>query len=81
MVRSTTGKIYRVIAWRVGGEGRKRLACRYPRDLGIAGDRIVISIWAGHDADAVQLNEQLPPTGQPDYVVDAAARAYRNLHR
>jgi biofilm PGA synthesis protein PgaA len=59
----------------------ERLAREHPDDLGVAGDRIVILTWAGRDAEAAQRYEQLPPGDRPDYVIEAAARAYRNLHR
>jgi biofilm PGA synthesis protein PgaA len=59
----------------------ERLARQNPADLAIARDRIVISTWAGRDADAVALYEKLTTQEQPDYVVESAARAYRNLHR
>ena len=58
-----------------------RLGTQNPRDLGIARDRIVISTWAGRDSDAVRLFEAMPAADQPDYLVEAVARAYRNLHR
>jgi biofilm PGA synthesis protein PgaA len=59
----------------------ERLARQNPADLGIARDRVVISTWAGRDTDAVGLYEQLPAGEQPDYVIEAVAHAYRNLHR
>jgi biofilm PGA synthesis protein PgaA len=59
----------------------ERLAHQNPTDLGIARDRVVVSIWAGRETDAVGLYEQLPAGEQPDYVIEAVAHAYRNLHR
>jgi biofilm PGA synthesis protein PgaA len=59
----------------------ERLARQNPADLAIARDRVVISTWAGRDAEAVALYEKLPAQEQPDYVVESVAHAYRNLHR
>jgi biofilm PGA synthesis protein PgaA len=59
----------------------ERLARDDPGDLGIARDRVVISVWAGRDGDAARLYAALPHEGEPAYVIAAGARAERNLHR
>jgi biofilm PGA synthesis protein PgaA len=54
---------------------------KYPDDLGIAGDYVAVLSWAGHDSEAVAQYRALPQGEQPDYVLDAAAHSYRNLHQ
>ncbi|MDR3448502.1 MAG: poly-beta-1,6 N-acetyl-D-glucosamine export porin PgaA [Alphaproteobacteria bacterium] len=56
------------------------LHAKYPDDAAISGDEITVLSWAGRDSEAVALYTSLPE-GQPDYVLDAAAHSYRNLHR
>ncbi|MDE1902031.1 MAG: poly-beta-1,6 N-acetyl-D-glucosamine export porin PgaA [Alphaproteobacteria bacterium] len=55
---------------------------KYPDDAAITGDYVVALSWAGRDADAVKLYAALPQNADvPDYVLDAAAHSYRNLHQ
>ena len=54
---------------------------RYPADNGISGDYVAVLSWAGHDTEAVALYRTLPQDDQPDYILDAAAHSYRNLHQ
>ena len=57
----------------------ERLRQNDPADIGATHDFIVVSVWAGHEAEAVQAFATLGPGPQPDYVIDAAAHAYRRL--
>ncbi|HYM01595.1 MAG TPA: poly-beta-1,6 N-acetyl-D-glucosamine export porin PgaA [Stellaceae bacterium] len=59
----------------------EELARNDPRDKSVSWDLIVILTWAGKDAEALQLFERQAKDDTPEYVVEAAARAYRNLHR
>jgi len=54
---------------------------KYPDDTDITGDYVAVLSWAGKDADAVKLFATLPQDNQPDYILDAAAHSYRNLHQ
>jgi biofilm PGA synthesis protein PgaA len=58
---------------------------QYPDDFGIAADNVAVLSWAGRDADAVKEYRALVSTNAqgdvPDYVLDAAAHSYRNLHQ
>ncbi len=56
-----------------------RLRRAHPKDIGVARDFIVVSVWAGRESEAVKAFEALPSGPQPDYVVDAVALAYRRL--
>jgi len=57
----------------------ERLRREHPADLGVAGDLIVVSTWAGRDAEAVRLFVAPKQGPQPDYVMEAVALAYRHL--
>ncbi len=57
----------------------EELARKHPQDVSIAWDLVVIRNWAGRDAEAVRSFEALPPGNTPAYVLEAAARSYRNL--
>jgi biofilm PGA synthesis protein PgaA len=59
----------------------ERLQRDHPGDLSVARDHLAIAGWAGQDDDVIRLYHGLPPGPQPDYVIEAAARAYRNLHQ
>ena len=59
----------------------ERLQRDHPDDLSVARDRLVISGWAGQDDAVIRLYSSLPPGPQPAFVIETAARAYRNLHR
>ncbi len=52
---------------------------QFPNDLGITRDLLLVTEWAGHDADAVVIYESMPKVEQPDFVLEAIARAYRHL--
>jgi len=55
---------------------------KYPADNGITGDYVAVLSWAGHDSEAIALYRTLPQDySQLDYVLDAAAHSYRNLHQ
>src|SRR5271155_4898276 len=54
----------------------ERLQRDHPDDLSVARDHLAIAGWAGQDDDVVRLYHGLPPGPQPDYVIEAAARAY-----
>jgi biofilm PGA synthesis protein PgaA len=57
----------------------ERLRREHPADLGAARDLVVVSTWARRDAEAVRLFVALKQGPQPDYVMEAAALAYRRL--
>ncbi len=59
----------------------ERLQCDHLDDLSVARDRLVISGWAGEDSAVIRLYQGLPPVPQPDTVIEAVGRAYRNLHQ
>jgi biofilm PGA synthesis protein PgaA len=59
----------------------QRLAAEAPNDHSITWDRIVILTWAGKDRNAVSLYEKSQKNPAPDYVLEAVARAYDDLHR
>lgn len=54
---------------------------QYPNDTSLTGDYVAVLSWADHDTEAVSLYRTLPQGDQPDYVLDAAAHSYRNLHQ
>ncbi|HUA53624.1 MAG TPA: poly-beta-1,6 N-acetyl-D-glucosamine export porin PgaA [Candidatus Sulfotelmatobacter sp.] len=56
-----------------------RLHRERPGDLAVARDLIVVSGWAGHDAAAIRLYHELPGMPEPDFVLEALGRAYRDL--
>jgi biofilm PGA synthesis protein PgaA len=58
-----------------------KLHDKYPDDVGITGDYVAVLSWAGHDVEATTLYRTMPQGDQPDYVLDAAAHSYRNLHQ
>lgn len=57
----------------------ERLRREHPEDLGLVRDLVVVSVWAGRDAEAIRHFVTLVPGAQPDYVIEAAAVAYRHL--
>ncbi len=59
----------------------ERLRHDHPDDVDIARDLIVVSAWAGRDADAVRLFSALPRGPHPDYVLEAVALSYRHLNQ
>jgi len=59
----------------------ERLARARPDDYDVARDRILVSTWAGRDEDAVRQFQALPAAAVRDFVIEAVARAYRNLRR
>jgi biofilm PGA synthesis protein PgaA len=56
------------------------LHAKYPNDNDITADYVAVLSWAGHDTEAVIMYRTLPGD-QPDYVLDAAAHSYRNMHQ
>jgi biofilm PGA synthesis protein PgaA len=62
-------------------EALKSLHTKYPDDFGISTDYVAVLSWAGHDSEAVAQYRGLPKGDVPDYVLDAAAHSYRNLHQ
>src|SRR4051812_21125133 len=57
----------------------ERLTREHPQDMAILRDFTVITAWAGQDLDAIRLFASLPPTVQPDYVIEAVALAHRHV--
>ena len=58
-----------------------QLALASPTDMSLTRDRVAVMCWSGkHDNEAVNLFHTLPASEQPNYVVEAVALAYRNLH-
>lgn len=58
-----------------------QLALTSPNDMSITRDRVAVMCWSGkHDSEAVNLFHILPAADQPNYVIEAVALAYRNLH-
>ncbi|MFY9288218.1 MAG: tetratricopeptide repeat protein [Alphaproteobacteria bacterium] len=52
----------------------------YPDDVSITRDYLAVLDWAGkHDEQVVSLFKSLPEGDQPDYVLVAAAHAYRKI--
>jgi len=49
-----------------------------PNNQSVTRDYLTVLSWAGHDQDAVDLYEKLPPQ-QPDYVLAAIGHSYRAL--
>ncbi len=52
-----------------------------PDDIDLTEDYVVVLNWAGRDADAVTVFSGLYRELTRDYVIEAAARSYRNLGR
>ena len=59
----------------------ERLQRAHPNDLSVARDRVLVAEWAGQGTLAIRLYQALPPGPQPDFVVEAVARAYRDQHQ
>lgn len=57
------------------------LHARDPEDDRVRHDLAVVSAWAGDDARTVALLQEEAPQALPDYVLDAYAKAARNLQQ
>lgn len=58
----------------------RKLGGEHTRNVGILQDRIAIFGWmGGHDEDVIAQYQALHNPNQPDYVLEAVGKAYRNL--
>jgi biofilm PGA synthesis protein PgaA len=56
-----------------------RIHKEHPEDIGVTRDLLAVSSWAHIDAEAVALYKTLPEGPEPDYVLEAVGKSYRNL--
>ena len=59
----------------------RKLHAQNPRDVNVTRDLTAVLGYAGDNQGCVTMFESLHSLDQPDYVLDAAGLAYRNLHQ
>ena len=80
-------KTYHSEAVKLAREGKTDAALRIlrtlhqqaPDDLNVTRETLLVSGWAGLNADVIHLYESMPNVPQPDFVLEAVGRAYRDM--